>query len=84
MKITLTTLAEATQQQVFDQVATHLLVDQREKSYTLDDDGDDQCAYKMEDDKGNTLKCAVGCLISDDEYVDPEDLDNIDDEDWFM
>lgn len=59
--ITLATLAEATEQQVFDQVAEHLMK-QGCRSYINDDVG---CAYR-----GPTegLMCAAGCLISDSEY----------------
>lgn len=57
-KITLKNLHEATEQEVFDQVATHLL-EQDEQSFvgTI-------CAYRGDDG----LKCAAGCLIADDEY----------------
>jgi hypothetical protein len=55
--ITLKTLPEATAQEVFDQIALHML-NQRKKS------GDDaNCYYRH-----NDLKCAAGCLIADDEY----------------
>lgn len=60
MIINLSNLAEATQQQVFDQVAKHLL-DQNEISIK-EDHG--YCAYRGK----NNLKCAAGCLIADDEY----------------
>ncbi len=56
--ITLKTLPNATAQQVFDQVVDHLR-SQNEKSRRSS-----CCAYKNNDD----LKCAAGCLISDDEY----------------
>lgn len=58
--ITLKTLPQATAQQVFDQVATHLL-SQKEKSID-----DSICLYRY-----GQLKCAAGCLIDDDEY-DPK------------
>lgn len=58
-QITLATLAEATAQEVFDQVATHLLK-QNEQSRSADD----WCAYRG----ANGLMCAAGCLIADDEY----------------
>lgn len=59
--ITLKTLEQASEQEVFDQVAEHLLK-QGEKSvieryYTYD------CMYRHGD-----LRCAAGCLIGDDEY----------------
>jgi len=57
--ITLKNLAQATPQQVFDQVATHLLT-QMDRSA----DSDDTCAYRGQ----LGLKCAAGCLIADDEY----------------
>lgn len=56
--ITLKTLHLATAQEVFDQVANHLLT-QNEKSIF----GGSNCKYRL----GN-LKCAAGCLISDEEY----------------
>lgn len=57
--ITLKTLPEATSQQVFDQVAVHLL---KQNATSELHSGD--CAYRGL----NGLKCAAGCLISDDEY----------------
>ena len=56
--ITLKTLSQATEQEVFDQVAKHLLT-QGERS-----EGKDRCLYRGE----NGLKCAAGSLIGDDEY----------------
>ncbi len=62
--ITLKTLSQATEQEVFDQVAEHLLK-QKQKSEIIDDTGTSRgCRYKTSGD----LKCAAGCLISDDEY----------------
>ncbi len=55
--ITLKTLAQATEQQVFDQVAKHLLT-QNKRSIN-----NRNCFYRLE-----SLKCAAGCLIADDEY----------------
>lgn len=49
------------EQEVFDQVVTHLL-NQGERSV----DADGSCAYRGIDG----LKCAVGCLISDEDYND--------------
>lgn len=56
--ISLKTLEQATEQEVFDQVAEHLLK-QNEQSYvgTI-------CAYRGD----GGLMCAAGCLIGDDEY----------------
>jgi hypothetical protein len=59
--ITLKTLPKATAQQVFDQVATHLLTQKRKSKLKSDPL---ECAYRG---KGS-LKCAAGCLISDEEY----------------
>jgi hypothetical protein len=56
MNITLATLAQATPQQVFDQVVTHLRT-QGKKSLL----NDQHCVYRGD----GGLKCAAGCLISD-------------------
>lgn len=64
--ITLSNLHEATIQEVFDQISIHLLT-QNEQSFILNTDCDHEfkvCAYRGR----NELKCAVGCIISDDEY----------------
>lgn len=58
MNITLATLPQATEQQVFDQCAKHLLV-QRHKSVLHM-----RCAYRGH----NNTKCVAGCLIGDHEY----------------
>jgi hypothetical protein len=56
--ITLKTLKDATEQEVFDQVAEHLLKQNAQSIVgTL-------CAYRGD----GGLKCAAGCLIGDDEY----------------
>lgn len=60
--ITLGTLANATAQQVFDQVALHMLT-QQAKALTLDKYGEPACAYRGE----RGTMCAAGCLISDEE-----------------
>lgn len=70
-KITLKTLHEATLQQIFDQVATHLLT-QNAQSGKMDDDGQFACLYRSE----HGLKCAAGCLIADDEYHPKMEGDN--------
>lgn len=57
--ITLKTLPQATAQEIFDQVAKHLLT-QNKVSRTVNG----FCMYRGEDG----LKCAAGCLIADDEY----------------
>ena len=50
-----------TDQETFDVVAEHLL---RQDERCVDEQGD--CAYRGE--KG--LKCAIGCLIPDSEYIE--------------
>ncbi len=62
MTITLSTLPQATAQEVFDQVATHLLKQNKQSVYLRGDSS--ICGYRG---TGNT-KCAAGCLISDAEY----------------
>lgn len=57
--LTLATLPKATAQEVFDQVAKHLL-EQGAKSVTPDG----TCVYYGE----GGLRCAAGCLIGEDEY----------------
>lgn len=66
--ITLKTLPQATEQEVFDQAAHHLLT-QKESCTGIDG----SCMYRY---KG--LKCAGGCFIADDEY-NP----NMEGEGWF-
>lgn len=56
--ITLKTLDAATEQEVFDQVAEHLLKQNAQSKHALG------CAYRGD----GGLKCAAGCLIADDEY----------------
>jgi hypothetical protein len=58
--ITLATLPEATAQEVFDQVAYHLL---RHKKKSMTAGG--FCAYLNDDG----LQCVTGCLINEDEYL---------------
>lgn len=58
--ITLATLAQATEQEVFDQVAKHMLTQNRKS--ILADNG--PCAYRG----ANGLKCAAGALMTDEEY----------------
>lgn len=61
--VTLKTLCQATAQEVFDQVAKHLL-QQNQVSRTKMGD----CSYRAYLDNDVVLKCAAGCLIADDEY----------------
>lgn len=56
--ITLKTLAEATEQQVFDQVVAHLLTQNKR---CVNEGG--SCRYR-----NMNLKCAAGSLIGEDEY----------------
>lgn len=56
--ITLKTLDTATDQEVFDQVVEHLLKQKVQSRHAAG------CAYRGD----GGLKCAAGCLISDDEY----------------
>jgi hypothetical protein len=59
--ITLKTLPQATAQEVFDQVAKHLL--QQNKKSLVTEPGREYCVYRSDN-----LKCAAGCLIAEDEY----------------
>ena len=59
--ITMKNLHLATEQQVFDQAAKHLLTQNSKAT-----DNFDRCRYRL--DNGTILKCAVGCFIADDEY----------------
>ena len=56
--ITLKNLHRATKQQIFEQVATHLLKQNAKSMNGL------FCAYRGDDG----LSCAAGCLVADDEY----------------
>jgi hypothetical protein len=67
--IDLSNLAEATEQQVFNQVKNHLLT-QGKKSKSAGRAC--ICLYKNEEG----LKCAAGCLIADHQYM-PEMEDNV-------
>lgn len=68
--ITLKNLHLATEQEVFDQVARHLLT-QMETSIV-----GKKCLYRTKLDDGTILKCAAGCLIGDDEYTEEFDRKN--------
>lgn len=59
MQITLKNLSKATAQQVFDQVATHLLAQGKKSA------NGEKCLYRGPE---GTM-CAAGCLIADDEYT---------------
>ena len=60
--ITLKTLNKATAQEVFDQIAIHLL---KQNSKCSGDESLDLCRYRH-----GELKCAAGYLIAEDEYKD--------------
>lgn len=59
--ITLKTLPESTEQEVFNQVKSHLM----EQGKASKSKTDGTCKYRA----GKDLKCAAGCLMSDDEYT---------------
>lgn len=66
-RVTLATLADATAQEVFDQVARHLRKQGAKSLISRDTPSrlvPDACAYRG---KGGMM-CAAGCLIADDEY----------------
>lgn len=67
MQITLANLGDATAQQVFDQVATHMLTQGWPSTDTPKKRGFHEsadCLYRGKNDR----KCAAGCLIADHEY----------------
>lgn len=71
--INLKTLPEASKQAVFDQVTWHLVT---QNEVSTHDAGHGEPAYRGD----NGLKCAVGCLISDEEYtpvMEGEDWDDL-------
>jgi hypothetical protein len=53
-----------TNQEIFDKVARHLIA-QGERSR---DESNGSCKYRMQKPDGRLLKCAVGILISDEDY----------------
>lgn len=67
MTITIKTLPQATLQQVFDQVAVHLLTQNKKAQGTTrraPNHVTTVCLYRSPDG----CKCAAGCIIADDEY----------------
>ncbi len=70
--ITLKTLPQATAQEVFDQVKTHLLTQMQKCNITSGVHVG--CKYRLVKDEVK-LACAAGCLISDEEYelIRPDD-----------
>lgn len=67
--ITLKTLPLATAQEVFDQVAQHLLTQNRKSLKQDNATVTAKCSYRGD----GGLKCAAGCLIADDEYKEEMD-----------
>lgn len=67
-KISLRNLAEATEQEVYNQVVEHLLT-QKKKSTN----GASGCVYRGSEG----LMCAAGCLIADSEYQEAMDTGRI-------
>lgn len=71
------TLESASEQEVFDQVAKHMLT-QNKKSVDVKGRGymiGDVCRYRGEAD----LKCAAGCLMADEEYKESFEYKSWDD-----
>jgi hypothetical protein len=64
--ITLKDLDFSSAQEVFDFVCNHLLTQNKQSlgPASTNDSDDEICSYRGRDN----LKCAVGCLISDEEY----------------
>ena len=63
-QITLANLAEAAAQEVIDHVTAHLLKQNAKSTYN------GNCAYRSRImDMSNSLSCAAGCLISDEEMT---------------
>jgi hypothetical protein len=56
-------LPTASLQDIFNQSALHLLT-QKEKVWITGRG----CAYRLVNDEGKILKCAIGCFITDEEY----------------
>lgn len=80
--ITLQTLPNATAQEVFEQVANHLL-SQNCRSTTLS--GHIKCAYRSDGTPSCPVKCAAGCLISDEEFtVLAETIPDVNTMSWWM
>ncbi len=71
-RITLANLHEATAQEVFNQVKTHLLT-QMKRAHS-----GGKCCYRNEEG----LSCAAGCLIADEEYKTEMDMDFVQGTGW--
>lgn len=55
-------------QEIFDKVVMHLFTQKRQAGIH------GKCYYRMTDQFGNILKCAIGCFIDDEDYT--EDLES--------
>jgi hypothetical protein len=66
MKITLATLASATEQEVFDQVVNHLMTQMKPSANLTLEGNPGSCAYRNDDG----LSCAAGCLMDDVEALE--------------
>ena len=67
MPITLATLETATAQEVFNQVASHLLTQFEQSRGISAKSGFVKCLYRYTQQDGTVLKCAGGSLMSDEE-----------------
>ncbi len=61
--ITLANLEQFSGREVFEYIKKHLLTQGRKAT-----DPTGRCVYRVQAKDGETLKCAAGCIISDDEY----------------
>lgn len=68
-QVTIHNLEESTGQEVFDFIAHHLLT-QNEKALHIEEDGEQNCKYRLKKEDGTVLRCAAGCLIPDEDYKD--------------
>lgn len=66
----------SSEQEIFNFVANHLLTQKRQAIAALPTAtlGESVCAYRAE---SGTLKCAAGCLISDEDYLPEMENKNI-------
>lgn len=65
MTVCLANLHMSSEQQIFDHVANHLLTQNRKAIEAPIN----ACRYRVEEADGTVLKCAAGCLITDEEYA---------------
>lgn len=54
-------------QEIFDTVVSHLRTQKQQAYGIISTSGRGQCFYRLEKDSA-LLKCAIGCLIKDEEY----------------